>query len=117
MFIFLDHLPEEVVDLDLSAAKVTTLDKVVGLLSPSASGSVQLEGPQKVGGVFEVGADGDDLVDEVLHADDAVLAERLLNEVVGGDGSALAIDLDESSFVDELADALHVGGSPCDVGL
>ena len=38
-----------------------TLDEVVDLLPPPASGGVQLEGPQEVGGVLEVGADGEDL--------------------------------------------------------
>jgi hypothetical protein len=33
------------------------------------------------------------LVDEVLHADDAELAQRLLDQVVGGDGRAVAVDL------------------------
>ena len=33
------------------------------------------------------------LMDEILHADDAKLAKSSLNQVVGGDGSAVAIDL------------------------
>ena len=33
------------------------------------------------------------LVDEVLHADDPELAQALLDQVVGGDGGAVAIDL------------------------
>ena len=32
-------------------------------------------------------------MDEILHADDAKLAESALDQVVGGDGSAVAIDL------------------------
>ena len=55
----------------------------------------QLERPQEVGGVFEVGANGHDLVDEILDADDAVATKILLNQVVGGDGGALAVDLEE----------------------
>ena len=38
-----------------------TLDEVVDLLPPSASGGVQLEGPQEVGRVLEVGANGENL--------------------------------------------------------
>ena len=38
-----------------------TLDEVVDLLPPPASRGVQLEGPQEVGRVLEVGADGEDL--------------------------------------------------------
>ena len=33
------------------------------------------------------------LVDEVLHANDAELAQGALNEVVGGDWGAVAVDL------------------------
>ena len=66
---------------------------MVDLLPPPASGGVQLEGPQEVGGVLEVGADGEDLVDEVLHADDAHLAELGLDDVVGGDGGTVSINL------------------------
>ena len=32
-------------------------------------------------------------MDEILHADDAKLAKSTLHQVVGGDGSAVAIDL------------------------
>ena len=55
----------------------------------------QLERPQEVGGVAEVRADGHNLVDEVLDADDAVATKILLNQVVGGDGRPLAVDLEE----------------------
>ena len=36
------------------------------------------------------------LVDEILHADDAELAERLLNQVVGSDRSTVTLDLDRT---------------------
>ena len=32
-------------------------------------------------------------MDEILHADDAKLAKSTLHQVVGGDGSTVAIDL------------------------
>ena len=38
------------------------------------------------------------LMDQVLHADDAELAQGALNEVVGGDWGAVAVDLDGESF-------------------
>ena len=44
----LDHQPQESVDLVLPVAEITTLNEVVGLLSPSTGGVVQLEGPQEV---------------------------------------------------------------------
>ena len=66
---------------------------MVGLLPPSTGGVVQLEGPQEVGGVLEVGSDGQDLVDQILHADDSHLAQLGLNNLVGGDGGAVAVNL------------------------
>lgn len=69
----------------------------------------QLEGPQEVGGLLEVGADGVDLVDKILHADNAVLAEVLLDDSVVGQSNTLLVDLSVSTLVDELLDALQVG--------
>ena len=56
----LNHFSQELINLVFSVAKVTTLNKVVGLLSPSPSWSVQLEWPQKVGGILEVGSNSQD---------------------------------------------------------
>ena len=84
---------------------------------PAAGMGVQLERPQEVGGVFEVGANGHDLVDEILDADDTELSELLLDDVVGSDGCPLAVQLNESTLVNKLADRLQVGGTPCDEGL
>jgi len=50
----LNHLLQQLVDLVLAAAKVTTLDEVVDLLPPATGRSVQLERPQEVGGILEV---------------------------------------------------------------
>ena len=71
----------------------------------------------KIGNSLEVGSNGDDLVDEILDADDAELSELLLDDVVGSDGCPLAVQLDESTLVNQLADRLQVGGTPCDEGL
>ena len=67
---------------------------MVGLLSPSPSWVVQLEGPQEVGSVLEVGSNSEDLMDQILNTDDSQLAQLVLNDVVGGDGSSVSIDLD-----------------------
>ncbi len=104
------HLPDESVDVLLTVAKVTALNEVLELAGAEAAvGVAELEGPQEVGGLLEVGADGQDLVDEILNADDAVLAEVLLDDGVVGQGDALAVDLAISALVDELLDALEVG--------
>jgi hypothetical protein len=42
-----------------------------------ANAPVELEGPQEVGGLLEGGAHSQNLVDEVLHAQDVLVAQRL----------------------------------------
>lgn len=70
----LRHSLDELVDLVLAVAEVAALDEVVRLLGPSAHRVAQLERPEEVGRLLEVLADRRDLVDEVLRADDVVLA-------------------------------------------
>jgi hypothetical protein len=102
----------------LTVAKVTTLDEVQELpRTEAASGVGELEGPEEVGGLLEVGADGVDLVDEVLDADDAVLAKVLLDNLVVGERDALLVDLAVPALVDELTDVLERGVTVGDVGL
>ena len=69
----------------------------------------QLERPQEVVCLLEVGADGEDLVNQVLHADNAVLAKAVLDELVVGKSNTLLIDLSISALVDELSHGLEVG--------
>jgi hypothetical protein len=68
----------------------------------------KLEWPEEVGGLLEVGADGVDLVDEVLDADNAELAEVLLDQLVVGDRQTLLVDLSVTALVDKLTDGLQV---------
>ena len=70
----LDHFSQKVVDFVFPVAEVAALNEVVGLLPPAAGRGVQLERPQEVGGIPEVGSDGKDFVDEVLDTDEVVLA-------------------------------------------
>lgn len=112
------HLSDESVDGLLTVAKVTTLDEVLELAGAETTvGVAELEGPEEVGGLLEVGADGEDLVDEILKADDAVLAEVLLNDGVVGKSNTLLVDLSVSSLVDKLLDGLQVGVTVSDPGL
>lgn len=67
--------------------------------------------------MLEVGTDCVNLVDEILDADDAVLAKVLLDDGVVGKRQALLVDLAISTLVDELADRLEVGVSVGDKGL
>lgn len=105
------HPPDKLVDVLLPVAKVTTLDEVLELSRPEATvGVAQLERPEEVAGLLEVGADTVDLVDQVLHTDNAVLAKVLLNDGVVGERDALLVHrLGVSTFVDEFTNGLEVG--------
>jgi len=71
-------------------------------------GRREFEGPEEVGDGLEVGADGVDLVDDILNAGDAELAKAVLDEFIVGDGQTLLVDLSVATLVDELADGLQV---------
>jgi len=104
-------LTDERVDVLLPVTQVTALDEVEELAgTETTSGVAELEGPEEVAGLLEVGADGVDLVDQVLHADNVVLTEVLLDDGVVGKRNALLLGgLGVSTLVDELTDGLEVG--------
>lgn len=55
------HLPNELVDVVFSVTQVASLDKVLELPSSEPARRVaELERPQEVGGLLEVGTDGVD---------------------------------------------------------
>jgi len=94
----------------LTVTQVTTLDEVLQLaLVETTVGVGELEWPEEVGDLLEVWSDGVDLVDDVFHADNAVLAKVLLDNLVVGERHALLVDLAVAALVDELADGLQVG--------
>jgi hypothetical protein len=71
----------------------------------------KLEWPQEVGSLLEVGTDCEDLVDQILDADNAVLAKAVLDDSIVGESNALLVDLSISTLVDELTGCLEVGVS------
>ena len=112
------HPLHQLIDLLLAIAQISTLDKVPELARLEASGGVaELEGPEEVARLLEVGANGDNLVDQVLHADDAVLAEVVFDQLVVGESNALPVNLAISALVDELAHRLERGVSIGNPGL
>ena len=70
----LDHQLEESVDLVLPVAEVTTLNKVVGLLSPSTSWRVQFKWPQEICSIFEVWSNCHYFMYQVFNADNSELS-------------------------------------------
>jgi hypothetical protein len=58
------HLADEFIDELLAVTKVTALNEMLELAgTETTSGGRELEGPEEVGGLLEVGANGKDLVD------------------------------------------------------
>ena len=49
--------------------------------------------------LLEVGANSDDLVDKILDGEDIVLAKRLLDDLVVGEGYTLFVDLAVAALV------------------
>jgi hypothetical protein len=96
----LNHIPKKIVDFDLSASKISTFDEVVGLLSPATSGRVQFERPQEVGSILEIGSNCHYFMYQVFYANNSKFAKSSFNYIIACDWSTLAINLDESSFVD-----------------
>lgn len=56
---------------------VTSLNVVPGLLSVTSASVAQLERPEEVACLLEVGPNSDYLVDKVFNTDDAVFAQNL----------------------------------------
>lgn len=116
--IVLVHLLDKSIDVLLTVPDITTLNEVLELAgSEATSGVGELEGPQEVGGLLEVGADRVDLVDQILHTDNAVLSEVLFNDLVVAEGNTLLVDLSITALVDELADRLQVRITVGNVGV
>ena len=68
----------------------------------------QLERPQEIADLFEIRAYGEDLMDQVLHANNTVLAKVVFNDLVVREGNALLLDLTVSALVNKLTDSLEV---------
>jgi len=103
------HLSDQSVDLVFPISEITTLHEMSELSCTESTGWVaELEWPQEVGSLLEVGTNGEDLVDQVLHADNAVLAKAVFNNGVIGKSNSLLVDLSISALVDELAGGLKV---------
>lgn len=96
---YLVHLPDQLVDVVFPVAQVTALNEVLELpLVKAAVGTVQLKWPQEVRGLLEVGANGVNLVNNILHADHAVLSEVLLDDLVVSQRQALLVNLAVSAL-------------------
>ena len=87
---------------------VTAFNKVRSLLSISATSVAQFKRPQEIIGFLKVFSHGEDLVNKILHTDDAVLAEALLDEAIVSKGRPSLFDFAKSSFVDQFSHTLQI---------
>lgn len=112
------HSLDKLVDQFFTVAPDTTLLEWVTLLLESLEWGVELEWPEEVVGLLEVGVvAGPDGVDEVLNAMDALGSERLGDHAVVGESDSGAVDLSVSSLVDQSADVITAWVSIGDVWL
>lgn len=71
------HPLDELVDVVLTVASITTLDVVVPLLLQATEWCLQLEWPEEVVGFLEVWANSHNLMNKILDTDDVVLTKAL----------------------------------------
>lgn len=112
------HELDHSVDVSLPVTSVTSLDEVGELLALETTVGVrELEGPEELVGVLEVGSSSGNLVDQVLNRDDTVLSEVLFDDGVGVQGESLSVDLGVSSLVDQVSDGSNRWFTVSDVRL
>merc|ERR1719327_1513407 len=111
------HAADELVDLLLAVAPVTALglSVPVALRDEATARRVELEGPEEVVRLLEGRADGVDLVDQLLHAVDAVLAKVRGEDVVIHQRNAALVNLAVATLVDQLLHRLQVRVAKRDV--
>jgi len=90
---------------------------VIGDTSVTTIWCGEFESPQEVVGAFEIGSNGEDLVDQILDGLETNVADILLNNSIVVQSNALTIDLTVTALVDKLADGLEVGVTPGNVWL
>ena len=71
------HPANESVDETFPVAMVSSLNEMPRLLSIASTSIAQLERPQEIVSLLEVGSNGEDLVHQILHADNAFLPKHL----------------------------------------
>ena len=111
------HAADKLVDELLAVAPDTALLEGVALLLEAAEGRAELEGPEEVVGLLEVGTDGPNLMDQVLNAGNALLAKAVSDDGVVVKSNSGSVDLAVAALVDELAHGVAGWVSVSDVWL
>jgi hypothetical protein len=68
----------------------------------------ELERPQEVGSLLEVGANSVDLMDKIFHGEDVIFTEGGLDNSVVGKRDALLVNLSVATLVDKFSNGLQV---------
>jgi hypothetical protein len=109
---YLVHSSDQGIDLIFRIAHVSIFYVMQKFpLTESTGWVTELEWPQEVGSLLEVGTNGEDLMDQILHADNTILAKAILDNGIVGESDALLVNLSVSALVDELTGGLKVGVS------
>merc|ERR1719183_1174095 len=105
------HALDELIDEVLPVAPVAAplFAEAVALVLEATLRGGKLEGPEEVGSLLEVRANGEDLVDQVFHAENPKLTKVLRDDLVVRERDALLVDLAEAALVHQLLDRLERG--------
>ena len=87
------------------------------LFAEATFGGREFEWPEEIVCLLERGPAGEDLVDEIFGADDALVSEGALYNRIIGESNASFVDFTEPTLVDELTHSLEVGVSVCHKGV
>jgi hypothetical protein len=105
----LNHFLDESVDFITLHTARSSLTEVVQLLAlEAASGRAELEGPQEIRCLLEVGAGSEDFVNDVLHANQVDVSEGSRHNGVVAQRDTLSADLSEASLVYKFPDRFQV---------
>merc|ERR1712113_183450 len=117
ILLLLNHLLDEFIDLLHPVSGVSTFVEVQELCGETSIGARKLEWVQELVGGFEIVSDSEDLVHEILHANNIDLAKVVLNDLIVRQSDPLLVNFAESTLVKQVTDGLEVRGPISNVRL
>ena len=88
---------------------------MTGLILHSTLWRRQFKGPQEIVCFFEMFSNGIDLMNQILHAEDAIFPKRSSNQHVTCQGNLLLADFSITMFVFQFIYGLQIWVPPCNV--
>jgi len=74
------HLSDQAIDVILPVAMITSFNKVCCLLPVATTSITEFEWPEEIISLLKVVSNSVDLVDQILHTDDAFTTKALFND-------------------------------------